>query len=66
MGAAARLMLAREIPRSDTNAQAQSRLAEEVPVTAMLQAAQALDRKTKNRLADEARRLREYFPYRES
>ena len=66
IGGAARLMLAREAPRSDTYAQGQARLAEEVPPGSILQNARELERMTDKRLAREARRLRELFPYREA
>lgn len=65
IGAAARLMLSREIPRSDMQAQGQSRTAEEVPPDSMLRAARELERRLDKGLAREARRLREVYPYRE-
>lgn len=65
IGAAARLMLAREAPRSDSYGEGQSRLADEVPPGSFLQNARELERQVDKRLAREARRLRELFPYRE-
>lgn len=63
LGAAARLLPSAEIQRSDTQAQGQSRLSEEVPPNYALQTARELERLRDKRLGQEARRLRELFPY---
>lgn len=62
LGAAARLV--REAPRTDTRAQGQSRLAEEVPPMHAMNASKDLMRLRDNRIHQEIARLRESWPQR--
>lgn len=62
LGAAARLI--REAPRTDTRAQGQSRLAEEVPPMHRANASKDLMRRRDDRIHQEIARLREKYPQR--
>ena len=62
LGAAARLV--REAPRTDTRAQGQSRLAEEVPPMHLTNTAKDLMRRRDDRIHQEIARLRESWPQR--
>lgn len=62
LGAAARLV--REAPRTDTRAQGQSRLAEEVPPMHLMNTSKDLTRRRDDRIHQEIARLRELFPQR--
>ncbi len=58
LGAAARLLAAREVERTDTQAQGQTRRAEEVQAGVMVSVAQRFQQMRDRRLSDEAMRLR--------
>jgi hypothetical protein len=64
LGAAARLLSAREAVRTDTRAQGESRLAEEVPPGHHVSAARALHQLRDRRVEEELRRLRSVYPMR--
>lgn len=64
LGASARLLIGREIQRTDTEAMVEPRLAEQVPGTLITQTATALRRLADRRIGDEIRRLRTRYPVR--
>ena len=64
LGAAARLVLGREVPRNQVESQPASRRAEEVPPGAIANSARGLMAMRSQRIADEAMRLRAQTPIR--
>lgn len=63
LGAAARLLATRDIIRTDTNAQGESRNAQEVPPGFITSAARALKQQRDQRLYEAAATLRSQYPY---
>lgn len=63
IGAAARLLAPREVPRTSLRQQGNPRIRQEVPPTHIIQTAAALKRWRDMRVADEATRLRSQWPY---